>query len=150
MACILIKTWEKHGPDRVFDPYEEFYKFNLDLTAHCAFGVETNSMEDGTPHYFGLDLTYFFSESGKRAARPAFVTRYLLRERDRKYWKAIEKVQAFAREAIKKRHESGQRKNDILDAMLHNTDPVTGKRMTEESCMFNTLSLLGAGRSSTF
>jgi cytochrome P450 / NADPH-cytochrome P450 reductase len=145
MTCVLVDEWSKLGPRDTFNPYDEFSKFALDTIAQCAFDLQLNSMRDGKVHQFALAMTYFLSESGKRALRPSFVDKYILLSRSQRYWEAIKEIQALAKEAIVKRRANGKKKNDILNAMLHNPDLMTGKTMTEDNCIHNTLSLLGAG-----
>ena len=141
----LVDEWTRLGPAYTFNPYSEFSKFTLDMIAHCAFDLQLNSIRMPGPHRFSLAMTYFLSESGKRALRPSFISKYVLRKRNKRYWEAIEELQALSKEAIDKRKSNGKKANDVLNAMLYNEDPTNGKKMTQESCIYNTLSLLGAG-----
>lgn len=145
MTCVLADEWSRLGPSDTFDPYDEFSKFALDTIAHCGFDLHLNSMQSGEVHNFAHAMTFFLSESGKRALRPSFVNKYILFNRNRRYWEAIHEIQALAKEAIAKRKMSGKKRDDILEAMMYSPDPMTGKVMTEESCIHNTVSLLGAG-----
>ena len=149
MTRLLVNEWSKFEPHEIFNPYVEFNKFALDVIAKVGFDIELKSIEIKGPalHPFAEATTFFLSESGKRAFRPAFVNNHIFFRRNRRYWKALETVRIIAKEAIDKRRSNGRKRKDILNAMLNERDPVTGKQMTEDNRIFNTLGLLGAGMS---
>ena len=144
----MVDQWSKFDPQHAFDPYDEFSKFALDVVAKCCFDLDLNSLQKEEVPEFAHAMGFFLSESGKRAIRPSLINRYLLRARDRQYWKMIGIVQAPAKEAIAKRKSNQRKKNDMMNAMLYEADPSTGKIMTEKSTMQNTFSILGAGKES--
>ena len=142
----LVDEWSKFEEGYSFNPYTEVSKFTLDMIAHCSFDMQLDSIRFREPPPFSLAMTFFLAESGKRAMRPRFISKYVLRQRDKRYWKTIEKLHALSKQAIQKRRTNGKKKDDILNAMMYATDPVTGKTMTEQSCMQNTVQQLGAGK----
>lgn len=98
-------------------------------------------------HPFPTAMAFFLRESGQRSLRPAFLTNYVYRASTRKYWESVEVMKATALRAIEERREHPTDKPDLLNAMLHGTDPKTGHALPEQAIVNNAISFLIAGLS---
>lgn len=141
----LLEKWAGFAPDYAFSPWDEFSLLALDIISQSAFDLPLNSLRNDKLPEFAHAITDFFSESGKRALRPSFVTKFVFWKGNRHYWNCIKDFQSYSRQVIDKRRGNSKKKNDVLKAMLEDVDPVTGKKMSDQNCVNNTLSLLGAG-----
>jgi cytochrome P450/NADPH-cytochrome P450 reductase len=145
LTNVLVEKWESFAPNHVFSPWDEFSQLALDIISQSAFDLPLNALRNDEIPQFAHAITDFFSESGKRAVRPSFITKYVFWKGNRHYWKCIQDFQSYSRQVINKRRGSAKKKPDVLNAMLEDVDQVTGKKMSDQNCVYNTLSLLGAG-----
>ncbi|KAL8684272.1 MAG: hypothetical protein Q9224_006475 [Gallowayella concinna] len=76
---------------------------------------------------------------------PRLVSNYLYWASTNRYWESIRVMKDLAQQAVDERKEHPKAKNDLLNAMLYDTDPKTRKRMTELSVVQNLVTFPGAG-----
>lgn len=63
-----------------------------------------------------------------------------------KYIEDIKLMREIANQVLKRRHADPSRKNNLVDAMIHDKDPKTGKILTEISIINNMITFLIAGK----
>ena len=148
VSCQLLSKWARQGPEVAIDPTDDFTRLALDTIALSAMNTRFNSFYRETRHPFVDAMVFFFTESGKRAFRPAFVNDYVYRASNKQYWQSIEAMKATAIQAIKERKDHPSDKPDILNAMIKGKDPKTGKSMSDENIVNNAITFLIAGNHS--
>ena len=105
-----------------------------------------NSFYSETPHAFVDAMVTFLQECGYRAFRPAFITDYIYAKRAQKYGEDMDMMRDIARNVLTRRRATPERKKDLVDAMIHEKDPVTGKRLPEDNIVRNMITFLIAGK----
>jgi cytochrome P450/NADPH-cytochrome P450 reductase len=105
-----------------------------------------NSFYSETPHPFVSAMVSFLTECGSRSKRPDFVSDYVFRGSTQRYWEDVKTMREIGREVVQRRRNSLYRKKDLIDAMIHEVDPKTGQKMTEESIIDNITTFLIAGK----
>ncbi|PVH99192.1 putative cytochrome P450 oxidoreductase OrdA-like protein [Periconia macrospinosa] len=149
VACQLVLKWARYDSPEGFDVSEEFTRLTLDTLALCTMDTRFNSFYSETPHPFVVAMGSFLQESGIRSIRPSLVTKYLYAKQTRAYFKNIATMRGVASEVIARRKSSTSRKQDLVDAMLNEQDPVTGKSLPEENIINNMITFLIAGHETT-
>lgn len=105
-----------------------------------------NSCYKAEMHPFVDALQYFIKESAARARLP-WIVQVFRPWSTRKYWAAKALVQKTSHEVLQTRR-SRTRKPDLLDAMLYNEDPKTG-RLDDDKIVDNLVTFLAAGHETT-
>lgn len=107
-----------------------------------------NSFYSETPHAFVEAMNSVLLESGSRAFRPSIVNNYVYRQQTQKYFEDIEKMREIANHVIERRRGASTRKRDLVDAMIHEKDPATGKTLPHDNIVNNMITFLIAGKQS--
>ncbi|KAL9617620.1 MAG: hypothetical protein Q9160_007586 [Pyrenula sp. 1 TL-2023] len=94
-------------------------------------------------------MTSFLIECGARVLRPSFVTDYVYRKDTQKYRENIQLMRDVANQVIERRRTDSSRKKDLVDAMIHEKDPKSGKALPESSIINNMITFLIAGNFDT-
>jgi len=149
VTCQMISKWARLGPTHRIDPADQFTRLTLDSIAICALDTRFNSFDKEELHPFIDAMAFFLRESGLRAGRPQFLTDYVYRQSTKDYWESIEKMKAVALAVINDRRANPNNKADLVDAMLNQKDPKTGKGMPEENIVANMITFLIAGHETT-
>ena len=105
-----------------------------------------NSFYSETPHSFVEAMNSFLTESGSRNLRLSFINEYIYKKQTKKYFEDAEKMRAIANHVIERRQNASTRKKDLIDAMMHEKDPVTGKTLPHENIVNNMITFLIAGK----
>jgi hypothetical protein len=105
-----------------------------------------NSFYSENPHPFVEAMAAVLVESGLRGFRPSFVTDYVYRKQTQKYWEDIGLMRDIAKGVLERRRASPMQKKDLINAMMYEKDPVTGKGLPEESVIDNMITFLIAGK----
>ncbi|OCL14690.1 bifunctional P-450/NADPH-P450 reductase [Glonium stellatum] len=120
----MILQWDRLGPD-----HEIFYSEDI--------------------HPFANQMAEVLIESGKRASRLSI-------ENHLRIWSAahtqenIAAMHKLCDELVAERRANpNPEANDLLNAMLNSSDPVTGEKMTDENIRFNMVTFLVAGHETT-
>lgn len=105
-----------------------------------------NSFYKDELHPFVGAMVNLLVESGNRSVRPSWLT-VLYRNMNKKYDDDNALVHRVAQEVFERRRKAGQSdKRDLLDAMLHGKDPVTGQSLTDQVVIDNMITFLMAGQ----
>ena len=132
IARQLTLKWARHGADHDIHVTRDFTRLALDAIALCTMGFRFNSFYKEAMHPFVGALEGFLGTNAKRAKRSAMVQPLRVFE-NHAYWGNVERLRETAHEVVNKRKKHPQEKKDLLDAMLHGVDPLTGERMTVRS-----------------
>ena len=146
IACQLVLKWARQGSSNRLNVLDDFTRVSLDTIALCAMNMRFDSFYSDALHPFVGAITYFLGESGRRATRPAFVSNYIYRAATRQYWESIQEMKDIAQQAIDERRRNPVAKRDLMNAMLYEKDPKSGKQMTDLSVIQNAITFLGAGK----
>ena len=146
IGCQLVLKWAQLGPSHKIDPTDSFTRVSLDTIALCAMDLRFDSFEKDALHPFVGAITYFLAESGRRATRPKFVSDFVYAGSTKRYWESIDEMKSIAQQAITERRTHPKMKRDLMNAMLYEKDPKTGKTMTDLSVIQNAITFLGAGK----
>ena len=145
-TCQLVEKWKRRGGNVAFDPMYDFTQLSLDMIALCALDLRLESLQCDKIHPFAPAMTFFLDESGKRSMRPRVLNWTLFYRSTKKYLKSRDQLHQTAKEAIDKRRRHPTEKDDIMNAMLYSKNPKSGLSLPSETIMYNTLTLLGAGK----
>ncbi|KAI9707990.1 MAG: hypothetical protein M1820_004409 [Bogoriella megaspora] len=149
VACQLVLKWARVGQHAKIAATEDFTRLTLDTLALCTMDTRFNSFYAEMPHPFVAAMTSFLKESGSRSIRPSFVTDYVYRKRTQQYHEDIELMRDVADQVLQKRRTLPTRKKDLVDAMIYEKDPVSGKTLPESNIINNMITFLIAGHETT-
>uniref|UniRef100_A0A8H7NPF5 Bifunctional cytochrome P450/NADPH--P450 reductase n=1 Tax=Bionectria ochroleuca TaxID=29856 RepID=A0A8H7NPF5_BIOOC len=150
VASQAVLRWARAGENNKINVAEDFTRLTLDTIALCAMDTRFNSFyKDDLDPFIEAMLT-ILKEAQVRSSRPAFVTPFM-REANQKFEDAIAYARKVAADVIAKRraNASGTQKKDLVDAMVNRTDPVTGKKLSDDVIIDNMITFLIAGHETT-
>ncbi|CAH0045995.1 unnamed protein product [Clonostachys solani] len=150
VASQAVLRWARAGENNMINVAEDFTRLTLDTIALCAMDTRFNSFyKDDLDPFIEAMLT-ILNEAQVRSSRPAFVTPFL-REANQKFEDAIAYARQVAADVIAKRraNASGTQKKDLVDAMVNRSDPVTGKKLSDDVIIDNMITFLIAGHETT-
>ena len=149
VASQLVLKWARHGPKQRIHITDDFTRLALDTISLCSMGFRFNSFYDEKLHPFIDAMGEFLLEAGKRPQRLPVPGLYY-RKADREFDENIRIMRETANMVLKERMDSmDDERKDLVTAMLNREDPVTGKKMTEESIVDNLITFLIAGHETT-
>lgn len=146
VACQLLSKWARYGPKHRVAVAEDFTRLTLDSIALCTMDTRFNSFYREGVHPFVVAMGEFLVESGHRAVRPAFVTKYFFRATSDQYWRNVELMKKTAESVITERRAGNVQKKDLVDVMINGKDPQTGRGMSDSSIINNMITFLIAGQ----
>uniref|UniRef100_A0A7S0FJV0 Cytochrome P450 n=1 Tax=Pyrodinium bahamense TaxID=73915 RepID=A0A7S0FJV0_9DINO len=128
-------------------------KMAFETIAVCGMGTPLGSFDDDKPHPFIEALNDVVNGALPLFLCPSALRPILLRKHLARFHRNCKMMRETCADVIRKRrdqvtHRTGSRK-DLLDMMLHDTDPKSGQGMTEEMIVDNVLTFLFAGQDST-
>lgn len=140
----LVLKWARFGDDTPIDVTADFTRLTLDTIALCAMGTRFNLLYTDKTHPFVDAMMATLGESQKRSVRPSWLSSI--------FWRANQSFEENSRilhqiagQGITRRRNCPSDRNDLLDAMLHGRDPVTGKQLSDQVVMDNVIAFLVAG-----
>ncbi|KAJ7234012.1 cytochrome P450 [Mycena haematopus] len=139
----LILKWERFGPNAVLDPADDFTRLTFDTIAYCSMSYRMNSFYSDKPVPFVVAMGDFLVESDLRASRPRVLQAVI--GKNAKYQQDIKLMKDLANQIVAEREANPIDKKDLLNTMLHSTDPVTGSKMSSDSISRNLITFLIAG-----
>lgn len=105
-----------------------------------------NSFYSERPHPFVEAMGTFLQQCGMRMLRPAIVSDYIYRAQTRKFNEDIDVMRHVASTVLERRESASFRKRDLVDAMLYEKDPETGKGLPHDNIINNMITFLIAGK----
>ncbi|KAJ6481192.1 fatty acid hydroxylase [Mycena vulgaris] len=139
----LILKWERFGPNAVLDPADDFTRLTFDTIAFCSMSYRMNSFYSDKPVPFVVAMGDFLAESDLRASRPRVLQAVI--GKNTKYQADIKLMRDLADQVVAERVNNPIDKKDLLNTMLHSTDPQSGRKMSSESIAQNLITFLIAG-----
>ncbi|GKT40981.1 bifunctional cytochrome P450/NADPH--P450 reductase [Colletotrichum spaethianum] len=140
--------WARYGPEAYITVTDDFTRLTLDTLALCSMGYRFNSYYSPTLHPFIEAMGDFLTEAGNFPRRLPLPAAFF-RGKDKKFANDINILRSTAREVLESRKANKSDRRDLLTAMLEGVDPVTDKKMTDESIMDNLITFLIAGHETT-
>ncbi|PGH12872.1 hypothetical protein AJ79_03972 [Helicocarpus griseus UAMH5409] len=123
----LVAKWTSQ-PNQRIQVTNDLQRLDHQSIMACYFNQSGNYLEGPEPPVLAaMDSSTL--EAMKRPNRPKFLTRLF---HQRKYDKDIKAVRSYSAEIIANRKSELTPKNDMLNALLNNPDPVTGEKLNEE------------------
>ncbi|MFI6599287.1 bifunctional cytochrome P450/NADPH--P450 reductase [Nonomuraea sp. NPDC050536] len=146
----LLLKWERQGESHVIDVADNCTRLTLDTISLCAFSYRFNSFYTDKMHPFVTSMADALTKSGERTRRLPLQNRLMLLTR-RQYEEDKSVMYAIADELIaeRRRNPSPEGSHDILDTMLHATDPETGEPLDDENVRYQMVTFLIAGHETT-
>ncbi|PTB40939.1 hypothetical protein M441DRAFT_58401 [Trichoderma asperellum CBS 433.97] len=145
----LCMKFARHGPQSPIHVSDNFTRLALDTLALCAMDFRFNSFYHEEMHPFVLAMGDFLTEAGRRQRRPAFAPNFLYRAANEKFYSDIAILRRTADEVIVNRKNNPSDRKDLLNAMLNNTDPTTGEKLSDENITDQLITFLIAGHETT-
>lgn len=146
----LLLKWERQGENQVIDVADSCTRLTLDTISLCAFSYRFNSFYAEAMHPFVGAMADALTKSGERTQRLPLQNRLMLLTR-RQYEEDKSVMYAIADELIaeRRRNPSPEGRHDILDTMLHATDPETGEPLDDQNVRYQMVTFLIAGHETT-
>lgn len=147
----LIAKWERFGPHATIDVTNDFTRLTLDTLALCTMSTRFNSFYSSEPPPFVEAMARSLTQSGANVRRLKFPGSGIVYAReDEQYRKDIETQRRIVQELIDERVANPDpSKKDLLNAMLHGKDPVTGKGLSHENIIYQLITFSIAGHETT-
>ena len=147
IADQMILYWAHHD-GQPFDMADSLTRLTLDTIALCGFSFRFNSFHRGDTHPFVAALGGWLHESLFRTDLPPFVGK--IRDTfSSKHTRRIKLMHQVCDDIIAERERTGERCPDLLDKMLHSSDPISGARLSAENIRYQILTFLAAGHETT-
>ncbi|OTA62204.1 cytochrome P450 [Hypoxylon sp. EC38] len=148
IASQLVLKWARFGSDRPINAIEDFTRLTIDTLALCTMDTRFNSfyMEQVPPYVKAM--AGLLGETQLRAYRPWWYTA-MMREANRKFDENNRVIHQVAAEVVARRRAVPSNKKDLINAMLNNQDPKTGKKLTDDVIVDNMITFLIAGHETT-
>ncbi|KAK3943363.1 cytochrome P450 [Diplogelasinospora grovesii] len=148
IATQMVMKWARLGPNNKILVTDDFTRLTLDTIALCAMDYRFNSFysEKLDPYVVAMNHTLAArSQRGQvggmiKSLLPSYQKQL---QRDNDYMKSV------ADQLVKYRRDNPTEKKDLLNAMIHGTDPKTGKSMRDDLIGVNMQTFLVAGHETT-
>ncbi|KAK2055333.1 cytochrome P450 [Colletotrichum caudatum] len=150
VAGQLAMKWARHGPSQPIHIGEDMTRLTMDTVALCTMGYRFNSYYREDTHPFITAMYAVMKEAGDKAFR--MLPQVFYKKQDKKMRANIELLRSTAREVLEARRSDpngAAGRKDVLTAMLNTVDPVTGRKMTDDSIIDNLITFLVAGHETT-
>ncbi|KAK2016912.1 cytochrome P450 [Colletotrichum eremochloae] len=150
VAGQLALKWARHGPSTPIHIGEDMTRLTMDTVALCTMGYRFNSYYRDDTHPFITAMYAVMKEAGDKAFR--VLPQVFYKKQDKKMRANIELLRSTAREVLDARRldpNGATGRKDVLTAMLNTVDPVTGRKMTDDSIIDNLITFLVAGHETT-
>ncbi|KAK6225725.1 bifunctional P-450:NADPH-P450 reductase (cytochrome P450) [Colletotrichum tabaci] len=150
VAGQLAMKWARHGPSTPINIGEDMTRLTMDTVALCTMGYRFNSYYREDTHPFIKAMYAVMKEAGDKTLR--VLPQVFYSKQDKRYRTNIDTLRSTAREVLEARRldpDGANTRKDVLTAMLNTVDPVTGRKMTDESIIDNLITFLVAGHETT-
>ncbi|KAI8288579.1 Bifunctional cytochrome P450/NADPH--P450 reductase [Colletotrichum sp. SAR11_57] len=150
IAAQLAMKWARHGSSTPIPIGEDMTRLTMDTVALCSMGFRFNSYYREETHPFITAMYAVLKEAGDKGLR--VLPQVFYKKQDKKFKQNINMLRTTAREVLETRRSDPTGANgrkDLLTAMLNTTDPVTGRKMTDDSIIDNLITFLVAGHETT-
>ncbi len=145
IASQLILKWARQGPESRILATEDFTRLTLDTIALCTMDYRFNSFYQDAMHPFVDAMLGVLAENGARITRPALITQLMFRN-NAKFKQNQRYMQKVTNEIIAHRRAYPKAEKDLLNAMLYDVDPRSGKPMRDELIAAQMKTFLIAGK----
>ncbi|KAJ0302423.1 hypothetical protein Brms1b_011996 [Colletotrichum noveboracense] len=150
IAAQLAMKWARHGSSTPIPIGEDMTRLTMDTVALCSMGFRFNSCYREETHPFITAMYAVLKEAGDKGLR--VLPQVFYKKQDKKFKQNINMLRTTAREVLETRRwdpTGANGRKDLLTAMLNTTDPVTGRKMTDDSIIDNLITFLVAGHETT-
>ncbi|KAK1975729.1 cytochrome P450 [Colletotrichum cereale] len=150
VAGQLAMKWARHGPSTPIHIGEDMTRLTMDTVALCTMGYRFNSYYREDTHPFITAMYAVMKEAGDKSLR--VLPQVFYKKQDKKMRANIDLLRSTAREVLEARRldpSGANGRKDVLTAMLNTVDPVTGRKMTDDSIIDNLITFLVAGHETT-
>ncbi|KAI1297498.1 cytochrome P450 [Xylaria venustula] len=148
----LVLKWARDGPEHQIDIFTDCMHLTLDILGLTTMDTRFNSFYHDEPHHFVKSMSSLLAEAQRRSNRPAWYT-WMQWRANRQFDENTTSARNFCADVLARRRHmerGGQfERKDLLAAMLHRRDPVTGRQLTDPMIIDNILTFLYAGSDTT-
>lgn len=150
IASQMFKKWERFGAGQAIDVADNMTRLTLDTIALCAFDYRFNSFYRDEMHPFVAAMVGALEEAGRRVRRPRLIQSLMLASRRRHEDQKLV-LAKVADDLLRERRgdPEADAKQDLLNVMLNNVDPVTQERLSDENIRHQLVTFLIAGHETT-
>jgi cytochrome P450 len=134
----LIVKWSRPESRQRFNVTDDLRRLNTQTTVRCFLGQKLHFLDGVEPPILGA-MERVMQECMKRPTRPKLLSVLVYQ---RRFDADIKILRDFAAEIIATRKSQSTAANDMLHALLHSTDPQTGKSLNDEQVIDEILTLL--------
>lgn len=139
----MLMHWEHNSAP--FDIVDQSTRLTLDTIGLCAFRFRFNSFHSERVHPFVENLMKVLVQIDERSKFPdgLLKLRYFA---NKKYYGAIQEMFDIVDELVAERkRDPYPDAGDLLNTMLHDKDPKTGKGLSDENIRYQVITFLSAG-----
>ena len=149
IASQMCLKWARMGEGTQVLLTDDFTRLTLDTIALCAMDFRFNSFYQDDMHPFVAAMTGVLSISGKRSKMPRIYTKLMGGSDEAKFREDSATLNRTAQEIIDHRRANPSQRKDLLNTMIHGTDPKTREPMRDELIGANMVGFLVAGEDKT-
>ncbi|KAI9152174.1 P450 family fatty acid hydroxylase [Paramyrothecium foliicola] len=144
----MVLRWARFGDEVPIDMSADFTRLALDTIGLCSLDMRFNSFYKESLHPFVESMVAVLAESQIRSIRPHWLSK-LFWKSNKAFEDNSSLMQGVALEVIARRRANPSDRKDLLNAMLHGQDPVTGKFLSDNIIVDNMITFLIAGHETT-
>ncbi|KAF2179588.1 cytochrome P450 [Zopfia rhizophila CBS 207.26] len=149
IAQQLCLKWARYGPSYPIEVANDFTRLTLDTLALCAMGYRFNSFyRESSMHPFVISMSRFLKDSDEQSQLPELFSNLWIQAKMRNK-EDIKVMRDLSQEIVEQRRQYPGEADDLLNNLLHKTDPKTGERMSDSSIIDNMITFLVAGHETT-
>jgi cytochrome P450 len=136
----VLRQWEVYARERqVFDIAEEMTNLTLQIVSKSLFSVDMNAQT----HHFGQAFSQVMAFLADYLYMP-FPPLFIRTRRTRRFWSAMQRIDAIAYEVIRIRRQQQENVDDLLSMLLNSVDE-NRQKMNEKQLRDEIVTLLIAG-----
>ena len=140
----LADLWEKQTTP--IDVSRDMSRLTLEVIGQAGFSTAIGALQPDYDYRFTDSLTRGLTNVSRSANDLPFA-QWIFRNRLAQFREDMTDLRAFAQQVVDKRHESGERSEDLLDMMLHGSDDLDP--LPDHNIVDQVLTFLAAGNDTT-
>ncbi|WP_207843973.1 cytochrome P450 [Williamsia soli] len=140
----LSELWANQT--KSIDVSRDMSRLTLEVIGQAGFGTEIGALRPDYDYGFTDSLTRALTNVSRSANDLPF-SQWIFRSRLAQFRHDTTELRAFAQQVIERRHATGERRNDLLDMMLHGSDALNA--LPDENIADQVLTFLAAGNDTT-
>lgn len=141
----MLDEWDQGEEGQRLDVAEHMMRLTLEIITRTMFST---SVQDGIPT-FAPALNTALTYSQNNTFNPLAIPVWIPTPTNREFLKALRVLNDLMQRIIGQRKREGERKEDLLDLLLHARDEQSGETMSEQQIVDECLTIFTAGHETT-